>query len=551
MNRTELKIATKIFAGLVIASCVAFIGLDLFIIFSRLFYPYQLEWMEGAGLIQVSRLLAGKAFYVPPSIDFIPLIYPPLYFCASAIIAKLIGLGFGALRLVSFLSSALCATIIYLAVREKTDSKFAALLGAGCFASAFMLTGQWFDIARTDMLAAGLSILGIYLAREPANNVTLSRSSASASAATERRSHSAAGTGERSEEAAKSLKPPKKETQSLRSFRVTYGDLLSGLIFALAFLTKQSALGVGLATIAYYLIFNWRRAIRLMLSFGLSITILYGIFWLNSSGWINYYLFTIPAAHAFDFSIGRIISVLISQFASIPIFLIAGLLPILISPRKIFNDESYRYYIVLAGALIATGVGGRLNAFSGPNVYVPSYLGIALLIGLEAGWLVELAQQAKINPMLVMLEFILLSAQFGFLVPAYFQAKTIPTQEDRAAGDALVAKIKSYSGDVLLLNHNYLALYAGKTPYFNEMPMLEIRGQGNLYPMPQWSELQPQINSLIHAPTTDAVIVDFSSPIKPMISSCRQQPIVYADKFVFNPVAGPPNSRPSLIITCK
>ena len=174
MNLAKLKTATKIFAGLVIAFCFAFIGLDLFIIFSRMFYPYQLEWMEGAGLVQVSRLLAGKAFYVPPSIDFVPLIYPPLYFYASAIIAKLIGLGFGALRLVSFLSSALCAMIIYLAVKEKTNSKFAAFLGAGCFASAFMLTGQWFDIARTDMLAAGLSMLGIYLAREPANNVTLS-----------------------------------------------------------------------------------------------------------------------------------------------------------------------------------------------------------------------------------------------------------------------------------------------------------------------------------------------------------------------------------------
>ena len=56
--------------------------------------------MDGRrGLVQVSRLLAGKALYVPPSIDFVPLIYPPLFFYASALIAKIIGLGFGALRL--------------------------------------------------------------------------------------------------------------------------------------------------------------------------------------------------------------------------------------------------------------------------------------------------------------------------------------------------------------------------------------------------------------------------------------------------------------------
>ncbi len=75
-----------------------------------------------------------------------------------------------------------------------------------------------------------------------------------------------------------------------------------------------------------------------------------------------------------------------------------------------------------------------------------------------------------------------MSAQFGFLIPAYFQNKTVPTQQDRAAGDALVAKIKSYSGDVLLLDNNYLALYANKTPYFNEMAMAEVNGLGNLYP---------------------------------------------------------------------
>lgn len=478
--------------------CFAFIAVDLFVIFSRMFYPYQLEWMEGVALVQVNRLLSGKALYVPPSIDFVPLIYPPLYFYVSAGVAKIIGLGFGALRLVSLLSSVMCAAIAYLAVKEKTNSKFAACLSAGCFAATFMLTGQWFDIARTDMLAAALSMLGIYLAREQRDS-----------------GHSKI--------------------------------LLSGLIFALAFLTKQSALGIGLAAIVYYLIFNWRRAIWLTVSFAVSFVILYGIFWLSSAGWVNYYLFTIPAAHAFDFSAGRIISVVISQFGSIPIILIAGLLPIIVSPRKLFNDSPYRYYIVMAGALIATGVIGRLNAYSGPNVYVSSFLGVALLIGLEAGWLTEL----KIHPALILLEWVLLSAQFGFLIPAYFQTKTIPTKEDHAAGDAFIAKIKQYSGDVLLLDNNYLALYADKTPYFNEMPMSEISGQGNLYSMPQWTKLQPQINSLLHSPSTSAIIVDFALPIRSMISNCKQQAIAYADKIVFQPVAGPPDSRPSLIITCK
>ena len=81
-----------------------------------------------------------------------------------------------------------------------------------------------------------------------------------------------AGAGERSEE----------------SPHFAYQDLFSGLIFALYSWPNKAAWGWS-PTIAYYLIFNWRRAIRLTLSFGLSITILYGIFWLTSAGWINYY----------------------------------------------------------------------------------------------------------------------------------------------------------------------------------------------------------------------------------------------------------------------
>ena len=462
--------------------------------------------MEGASLVEVDHILQGRILFAPPSIYFVPLIYPPLYFYISAGIAKIIGIGFGALRLASFLSSAVCAAVLYAAVHSRTKNKFAGLLAVGCFASAFMLTGQWFDIARVDMLAAALSMLGIYLARE------------------------------RDREAA------------------PITALLAGIVFGLGFMTKQSALGIALAAIVYLLIFNWRRAFWLAFSFVISTGVVYSIFWLDSAGWINYYLFTIPRAHAFSFEAGRIISVLISQFAPIPVFLIVGLLPFVLSPRKTSLDRDHRYYLAMAGALIATSIIGRLNAFSGPNVYVSTYLGIALLVGLEAEWLLEITRQSNLQKSaapLIILEWILLSVQFAFLLPAFIQTKTIPTQQDKATGDALVARIKNYNGDVLAPDVNYLTLYAGKTPYYNEMAMSEIRGEGNLYPMPEWPALETQINALIHAPTTSAVLVDFLPPLGNLITNCKQQNITYPNKTTFAPVAGPPSARPNIIITCN
>ncbi len=492
----------KIFRVLLSVVCAGFIVMDLFIIFARMFYPYQLEWMEGASLIQVKRLMAGQALYTTPSINYVPLIYPPLFFYASAGIAKLIGFGFGALRFVSFLSSIICALVIFLAITEVTNSKFAGRLGVGCFMSTFLLTGQWFDIARADMLAAALSLFAVYLASE------------------------------------------NEDPKNLKIF-------LSGFVFALAFLTKQIMLSVGFATIFYYLIFNWRRAVYLVLSFSLSFSILYLVFWFNSAGWISFYLFTIPFAHIFYFSIGHVISVLISEFSAIPIFLIAALIPILITPRKIFRDKAYRYYFTMSTALIVTGTIGRLNAFSARNVYVPSYLGVALIVGLEAGWLIEILPQTHKISLWITLEWILLSAQFVLLMPAYFQTRTIPSWQDRAAGNMLVAQIKSYEGDVVLLSNNYLALYAGKTPYFNEVPMNEFSGQGNLYPLPQWTLLQMHIDQLIHASTTSAIFVNYPGSVKSITSHCKRQIIDYPDKIVFTPVAGPPDARPNFIITCR
>ena len=535
MNDDKARIWRKADTGLrvlLFLICMGFVLGDLFVIFSRMFYPYQLEWLEGASLIQVKRLVAGQALYTPPSIYYVPLVYPPLFFYAGKAIAAIIGLGFGALRLVSFLSSVVCALCIYMAIADKTNIRFASWLGVGCLASTFLLTGQWFDIARTDMFAAAISILAMYMGREKEDSTGCRINSFTVCC---------------NVNLPIGLKSKLMGETGGNNLRI----LISGVLFALALLAKQSALLVGCAAVLYYLLFNWRRGIWLGLSFGLSFTILYVIFWFRSGGWISYYLFTLPSAHAFDFKLGHILSILISQFSPIPIFLILALLPAALTPREIFGDRLYRYYYLMSATLILTGVIGRTNAFSGRNVYIPSYLGIALLVGLEAGWLIEKIPRSERNYPLIVLEWLLISIQLVSLTPAYLHTKMIPSMQDRSTGNRLVARIKRYKGDVLLLKDNYLALYAGKTPYYNQIPMSEISGQGNLYPMPEWSVLRTRINLLFHAPTTSAIFAGSIRSIKRLTVDCKQQSIPYPDKIVFTPVAGPPNSRPNLIITCR
>ena len=45
----------------------------------RFGYPYDLEWMEGGLLQHAQRISDNQGIYVPPSVDFIPYLYTPLY----------------------------------------------------------------------------------------------------------------------------------------------------------------------------------------------------------------------------------------------------------------------------------------------------------------------------------------------------------------------------------------------------------------------------------------------------------------------------------------
>ena len=138
-------------------------GRFLYIALSRIAYPFTLEWMEGGSFVQVSRILAGQPLYVRPSFEFIPQIYPPVYFYFSALVDTLLGNGFLSLRLVSIVSTLGILYLIFSLVRQQTKSHLSGVLAIGLFCGTYQLSGYWFDIARVDSLALALSLLSVYL----------------------------------------------------------------------------------------------------------------------------------------------------------------------------------------------------------------------------------------------------------------------------------------------------------------------------------------------------------------------------------------------------
>jgi 4-amino-4-deoxy-L-arabinose transferase-like glycosyltransferase len=130
---------------------VYFILVFLYVAFSRITYPFELEWMEGATVDHVVRLMQGMDIYVKPTFEFIPYRYTPFYYWVSLIPVFILGPGFLSLRLVSLLATLGCLGIIYLWVYRETNKFLPAIIAAGFYAATF------FPLAEPGLRLPGLT----------------------------------------------------------------------------------------------------------------------------------------------------------------------------------------------------------------------------------------------------------------------------------------------------------------------------------------------------------------------------------------------------------
>jgi hypothetical protein len=149
--------------GLVWGLLAVFAGLFLFCAALRIFYPFELEWLEGEMICHGLQILQGLPVYGPPSAQFIAESYPPVYYYLTAAVFKIAGsVSFPLLRLVSVASLAGLLLLLYRSVRREQGSAATALIACGFFLSFYELHGPWYDIGRVDMLFFFLIMSGLY-----------------------------------------------------------------------------------------------------------------------------------------------------------------------------------------------------------------------------------------------------------------------------------------------------------------------------------------------------------------------------------------------------
>jgi hypothetical protein len=417
--------AARILRVLLFAGAAWYPLVYLYLAYHRLRYPFELEWMEGGGLQQVRRILAGEPMYARPRLAYIPFIYPPLYYYAAAAVSRFAGqAGFLPLRLVSFASSLACFFLIFRMVLKQTGDRTAAFLSSALFAATFRAGGAWLDVARVDSMFLALFLAGVQV------------------------------------------------IASRRSYRRC---VAAGILFSLSALTKQTALVMCAPLVLYLLWRSWREAVALAATMAL---ILGGAaLWLDraTGGWFSYYVLLLPGQHAWtrDVLLSFWFRDLLSTLPIVLLVVLFAFLPLLRPHRQFVGP----FWLAVAAGMFAGSYLMRIFEGGYENVLLPSLAILSVLFGLSHStireWLSGLPPEwGRTGAAFVSTTCLI---QFAFPGLLYLPWLQLPTRADLVAGRMLVQTVRDTAGEVLIPSHPYLVALAGKEPSATEMALQEVQ----------------------------------------------------------------------------
>ncbi len=378
----------------------------IFVVFSiRLFYPYQLEWMEGGEIEHIIRILEGKSIYPKPTLEFIPYIYTPLFYYIGVVFVKIFGISFFSTRLISILSFLPILILAYCVTYRYTKDRFWSLVSLGILCFSYSTTGFWFDLARVDTLANLFMLLSfVFIIFEK----------------------------------------PKE-------------DLLSALFAFCAFYTKQSFLAIHIFLLLGLLIRN-RKLFFQHSSLYFMLILISTIFeTIKSDGWYIFWNFTLPANHYWIWS--RVLTfwtVDILPFYSIALALIIAF--VLSEKWKIFEDKNLYLFLFLLGTVFCSYL-LRLHYGGYLNVLIPMVIAISLVFPIISFKFQQSLNSKSGNLLigsLLLLQFVLLI--YDFRTP-------IPTERDRRDIEYLLSSFSNVDGEVYFMGYNYVQRYIGKKSY--------------------------------------------------------------------------------------
>lgn len=424
--------------------------------FSRLRYPYDLEWMEGGVLTHAQRISDGLGIYVEPSIDFIPFLYTPLYPGIIAMFSELFGITYGVGRTISVLATlGICVLLMNIVRHENGDAtkKLAWVGGAsaiGFFAATYPWVEGWYDLVRADSLFMLMVVGGLYglrlWARDPGQSGLAKIGCACA-------------------------------------------------LLGLSFFAKQTGI-LFVATGGFLLLaLNWRRVPLYVAATG--VIGLGGTWLLNrvTGGWFWVYIYETHQHH--DFNMDRFyksFSNILFQFplmtGVIAVALVAAAATFIAKRRLPRAARGFALWTPVFAVAVLVGALGWGTEFAHFNAYIPAMIFGSLCAGLAVpafasciALFVQDAEETGVGFKGQAAGGVLGLALAVQLMMAWWSpAHLIPTQADREAGDNLVKTLEEIEGDIFIPYHPWYAHLAGKPTYAHLMGLRDMT-TGKVWPI--------------------------------------------------------------------
>jgi hypothetical protein len=454
-------------------------------VIGRFWYPYDLEWMEGGLLQHAQRISDGDGIYGPPSVEFIPYLYTPLYPGLIAMLGSMFGIGYQVGRLISILSLIGIAIVGVVTTMSGTrgGSRGMKAIGLGggvyafgLFAASYPYVDGWYDLVRADTLFLFMITGGLAL------SYTTARDGVGWSWGGQARTAAAAA------------------------------------ILALAFFCKQTGVIFVAAGGLIVLCTNWRRVFvysAVVIAIGGGGTLLLQR---ATDGWFWTYVFKIHQAHdwnpdrywlSFENIARRLPAVTIVVQVTLVLVLITWAVRRRI-PRPAWTFLVWTFLYLVS---IQVGATSWATEFAHFNAYMPALLHgaiaagcalpaiaacIALLAGgepvapgAEPSWGASPADRTmpitttaaapaidRLRRGVVLGHAAAIVVALGLgvqCIAAWWKpAQYVPNQDDASAGNALVAHIRSIDGDVWVPSHPWYAHLAGKDMYVHRMGVKDV-----------------------------------------------------------------------------
>jgi hypothetical protein len=388
-----------------------------------------LHFIEDGLLMTALREATGQPVFIAPQAEFTPHVYMPLYTWLGGLLFQWMEVSYVPLRGISLAAMLLSSNVIFFSARRESGQGWVGLVCAGLFIGGYRINGFWYDLACVDSLFVALSLGGLALGTYGTDR--------------------------------------------------WWGQIGAAVVLALAFLTKQTAILMGVGLGLFLLLQLKQHAWRYWAVFGLLTA--GPVLWLNiaSEGWFWYYAVHIAGVNPLD-------PVRLLTFVSYELLLVMGGLTAMAATAALLavwrlgwrGLLAQPWFIWIALALIISGV-GRFSVGGNLNNRMMAYtllcLGPALLAREWASHpALDSRRAGSVIAVLVLLQFTL---------GVYNPWRYVPTPAMRGSGDNLVQTIATTRGEVLVMMHPYYAWRAGKAPSAQIAAMWHARERGVL-PLP-------------------------------------------------------------------